>query len=74
MELVLHPWHVLILTVSAWVNREQEQIIEYLLTENKVLREKLGNGRILLDDDQLCVPKNDPVGSKSGVLTPKQRV
>jgi hypothetical protein len=52
MEFVLHPWHFLILTVSAWVNREQEQIIEYLLTENKVLREKLGNGRILLDDDQ----------------------
>ena len=52
MEFVLHPWHFLILTVSAWVNREQEQIIEYLLTENKVLREKLGKGRILLDDDQ----------------------
>ncbi len=52
MELVLHPWHFLILTVSAWVNREQEQIIEYLLVENRVLREKLGAGRILLNDDQ----------------------
>ncbi len=52
MEFVLHPWHVLILTVSAWINREQEQIIEYLLAENQVLREKLGKGRILLDDDQ----------------------
>ena len=52
MEFVLHPWHVLLLTVSAWINREQEQIIEYVLAENQVLREKLGKGRILLNDDQ----------------------
>ena len=38
MEFVLHPWHVLLLTVSGWINREQEQIIEYLLAENQVLR------------------------------------
>ena len=38
--------------MSAWVNREQEQITEYLLVENQVPREKLGKGHILLDDDQ----------------------
>ena len=52
MEFVLHPWHLMILTVSAWINREQEQVIEYLLVENQVLREKLGKGRVLLNDDQ----------------------
>ena len=33
------------------VNREQQRIIEYLRTENQILREKLGKKRILLNDD-----------------------
>ena len=52
MNFVLQPWQIMILAVSAWVNREQAQAIEYLIAENRVLREKLGNGRILLNDDQ----------------------
>ena len=50
MNFILQPWHIMILAVSAWVNREQAQAIEYLITENRVLREKLGKGRILLND------------------------
>ena len=34
------------------MNDEQKRGIEYLRTENQVLREKLGNKRILLNDDQ----------------------
>ncbi len=52
MEFVLHPWHLLVLKLSALMNREQEKAIEYLKTENQVLREKLGKGRILLNDHQ----------------------
>lgn len=52
MEFILHPWHVLVLALSAWICREQEKAIEYLRTENQVLREKLGKGRILLNDGQ----------------------
>jgi len=52
MEFVLHPWHILILALSASVNRERDRVIEYLMVENQVLREKLGKGRILLNDDQ----------------------
>ncbi len=52
MEFFLHPWHVLVLALSARINREQEKAIEYLMTENRILREKLGKGRILLNDDQ----------------------
>ena len=48
----MQPWHVMILTLSAWINREQEKAIEYLRAENQVLREKLGKGRILFNDDQ----------------------
>jgi len=52
MNVVLQPWQLLFLIVAGWVNRQQQQVIEYLLTENQVLREKLGKRRILLDDDQ----------------------
>ena len=52
MEFVLHPWHLLLLSLSALINHEQEKAFEYLKTENQVLREKLGKGRILLNDDQ----------------------
>jgi hypothetical protein len=34
------------------VNRKQQDVIDYLKTENEVLREKLGKKRILLTNDQ----------------------
>jgi len=52
MNVVLQPWQLLFLIVAGWVNRQQQQVIEYLRTENQVLREKLGKRRILFDDDQ----------------------
>src|ERR1700732_2431364 len=52
MNIVLRPWLVLFAGFAGWVNRRQQQVIEYLRTENQVLREKLGKRRILLDDDQ----------------------
>ena len=53
MEFTLHPWQLYFLILAGWVNRQQQFVIEYLLTENRVLREKLGKKRILLNDDQL---------------------
>ena len=52
MNHVLYPWHLLFLIFAGWVNRQQQQVIDYLVTENRVLREKCGGGRILLNDDQ----------------------
>ena len=49
---ILHPWHLLVAIIAGAVNREQQQTIEYLRTENQVLREKLGKKRIMLNDDQ----------------------
>ncbi len=42
----------MLLIVAGWINRQQQEAIEYLKTENRVLREKLGKKRILLDDNQ----------------------
>ncbi|MEO2034474.1 MAG: phage integrase SAM-like domain-containing protein, partial [Planctomycetaceae bacterium] len=49
---ILHPWQMLLLIIAAWMNRQQQDAIEYLRTENAMLKEKLGKKRILLNDDQ----------------------
>jgi len=52
MNYILQPWQLFLFTLVGWVHRQQQQAIEYLLTENQVLKEKLGKKRILLDDNQ----------------------
>ena len=42
----------MLLILAGWVNRRQQDAVEYLLTENRILREKLGKNRILLSDGQ----------------------
>ena len=44
--------HFLVLTVAGWVNRYQEDQIEYLREENRILREQLGGRRLRLTDAQ----------------------
>ncbi len=52
MSFVLQPWQLLLVILAGWVNRQQQQVFEYLRTENQVLKEKVGKRRILLNDDQ----------------------
>lgn len=52
MDFILSPWQLFLVILAGWVNRQQTEVIEYLRTENQVLKEKLGPGRILLSDDQ----------------------
>ncbi|MFC2171829.1 hypothetical protein ACFLU6_04270 [Acidobacteriota bacterium] len=52
MSFILQTWQFLLIGFAGWVNRQQQRTIEYLITENQVLREKVGKERILLNDDQ----------------------
>jgi putative transposase len=52
MNLILQPWQLLLLIVASWTNEEQQRVIEYLRTENQILKERLGKKRILLSNDQ----------------------
>lgn len=52
MSFVLQPWQLLVFIVSASMTKVQQDVIRYVMTENQVLKEKLGPGRILLNDDQ----------------------
>ncbi len=36
------PTSMLLMMLAGWVNRHQQDVIEYLKEENKILREKLG--------------------------------
>src|SRR5437660_4032923 len=48
----LSPLRLLLVTLAGWVNRHQQQIIEYLVEENRILREQLRGRRVRLSDDQ----------------------
>jgi hypothetical protein len=52
MKALFQPWQLLPLILAGWIIRRQQDAIEDLLTENRVLREKPGGKRIRLNDDQ----------------------
>src|ERR687897_2427495 len=48
----LSPVRLLLVALAGWVNRQQQEVIEYLVEENLVLREQLRGRRLRLTDDQ----------------------
>ena len=43
---------LLLAAVAGWVNRSQQDVIDYLRVENQVLREHTGGGRLRFTDAQ----------------------
>jgi putative transposase len=66
MKSVLHAWQLLLLILAGWINHREQEVTEYLRAENRVLGEKLGKKRILLNDDQrrLLAVKGKILGRK----------
>ena len=52
MPRVLDPFRFVLLTMAGWMNQRQQQVIEYLREENRVLREQLGDRRLRFTEDQ----------------------
>ncbi len=48
----LSPLRLLLVTLAGWINRQQQQVVEYLVEENRVLKEQLKGRRVRLTDDQ----------------------
>lgn len=42
---------MLLLTVTSWLDRQEREILAYLIEENRVLRRHLGGQRLRLTDD-----------------------
>ena len=52
MRTVLDPFSFVVTSMAGWMNRHQQQVIEYLREENRVLREQIGNKRMRFTDQQ----------------------
>jgi transposase InsO family protein len=52
MSADLYPLQVLLVTLAGWVNRHQQHVIEYLVEENRILKEQAKGRRLRLTDDQ----------------------
>jgi putative transposase len=50
--MTLNPWTFIVVAVAGWMNRQQQEVISYLQEENRILREKLGGKRLLLNAEQ----------------------
>jgi transposase InsO family protein len=52
VRLKLDPFRLLLIALAGWLNQQQQDVIDYLQEENRVLREQLGDRRLRLNDDQ----------------------
>ena len=50
MDFVLQPWQLYFVILVGWVQRQQKEVINYLIAENQVLKEQIGKKRILLNE------------------------
>jgi putative transposase len=67
MSFVLRPWQLFFFILSGWVNRQQQEIIEFQNAQIQALIEKMGRKRILLTDDQrrVLAVKGKALGRKT---------
>src|SRR5262249_8131355 len=52
MTLAIDPFRLLLISLAGWLNQRQQDVIDYLQQENRVLREQLGGKRLRFNDDQ----------------------
>ena len=48
----LSPLQFVVMAMAGWINERQQQVIEYLQEDNRVLREQTGKRRLPFTDDQ----------------------
>jgi|SRR4030095_4263178 hypothetical protein len=52
MRAGLDPFSVLVVSIAGWINQHQHHVIEYLIEENRVLREQIGRRRKRFNETQ----------------------
>src|SRR5210317_1520468 len=52
MTNVIHPFQLLIIALAGWLNRHQQAITDYLIEENRVLKDQLDGQRLRFTDEQ----------------------
>ena len=46
MTNVLNPFQLLVIALAGWLNRHQQAVIDYLIEENRVLKDQLDGQRL----------------------------
>ena len=52
MRTAFDPFSFVVTSIAGWMNQHQHHVINYLIEENRVLREQIGNRRLRFNDDQ----------------------
>jgi len=52
MTNVIQPFHLLVIALAGWLNRQQQAVIDYLIEENRVLKDQLEGQRLRFTDEQ----------------------
>ena len=52
MTNAIQPFHLLVIALAGWLNRHQQAVINYLLEENRVLKDQLEGRRLQFTDEQ----------------------
>ncbi len=52
MTPVIQPFHLLVIALAGWLNRHQQAVIDYLIEENRVLKDQLEGQRLRFTDEQ----------------------
>ena len=48
----LDPFRLLLISLAGWLNQRQQEVIDDLQEENRILREPLGDKRLRFNEDQ----------------------
>ena len=57
---------LLLVSLAGWINRYQQHVIEYLVEENRVLREQLKGHRLRLRMTSAAASRRKGIGSADG--------
>ena len=73
----IQPWKFLVITVAGWINRHQQDVSDYLVEENRILKGQLRGRRLHLSDDERrrLALKGEALGRSvlekvAGIVTP----
>jgi putative transposase len=67
MRFIFHPWQLFFLILAGWVNRQQQEMIDFQDAQIRILMDKMGRKRILLTDEQrrVLAVKGKALGRKA---------
>ena len=52
MSNAIQPFHLLVIALASRLNRQQQTVIDYLIEENRVLKDQLEGQRLRFNDEQ----------------------